>query len=277
MTDHDIDPTIDTTADEPIPYVPREPSVLRLGKGLAIHGTPAQRTALFAALARAQGAYLPIHKTKTVKVRGEKASYDHDYAPLDEVIAKTRPALAANGCALLSVLEDAPEGTEGDAALHTLLTHEGGAFIHASEVLAPVNKPQDRGIQITYKRRYQTGAITGTASETDDDGGSSPGAEVQALQDRKPAPKAAPAPLPAPKPAPAPKEPGPIASASAHAGALSDATAMALRDLYASMDYRGPAIIAHTMKFANCQPKALTEETAALVLAALQAEKAELG
>ncbi len=171
--------------DEPVPYVPTEKpgtpesEELHLGS-LSIYGN---RALLFAALAKAQAGYDPIKRTRTVQVRGDKASYDYDYAPLEEVISCTLPSLNANGLAWTSLLAD-PDTTEA-TDLHTMLTHESGAFLHVKETLPPVQKAQERGIQVTYRRRYQYQCVTGTSPEFDDDGGSTPDAQVSNVQQKR--------------------------------------------------------------------------------------------
>src|SRR5690349_8383170 len=175
-----------------------EPDRLQLGT-LEIHG---DRAALFGALARAQAGYQPIARTRQV----DTGKYKFDYAPLEKVIEATQPALNAQGLAWVSVV--AGGGTE-DADLHTLLTHESGAFLHVVESLPPVDSPQARGSQITYKRRYQYQCLTGTSPEFDDDGNSGSAQRVEdrpAKQRQPPAPpQRAPERQEAPKPAPTTK------------------------------------------------------------------------
>lgn len=153
--------------------------VLRLGT-LRIHGSGEERRALFSALAKAQAGYQPIRRTRTVTVRSDKGNYDFDYAPLEEVISATQPSMNAAGLAWLSLLADEDGTTATD--LHTLLTHEGGAFVHVVESLPPVTKAQERGSQITYRRRYQYQCVTGTSPEVDDDGNAADGNKVEAAK-----------------------------------------------------------------------------------------------
>lgn len=148
---------------------------------LQIHG---DRAALFAALARAQAGYQPIPRSRTVKVKSDKGEYTFDYAPLEEVLTATLPSLNANGLALMSVMGD-PEGEDTETELHTLLTHESGAFLHTVERLPSVGKAQERGSQVTYRRRYQTGCLTGTSPEFDDDGNQADGNRVQGMTQKR--------------------------------------------------------------------------------------------
>lgn len=126
---------------------------------------------LASALAKAQAAFLPVEKTRTVKVkmRAEAGggTYSFSYAPLDTVLAATRPALAANGLALTQLIVH--------EELVTLLMHEAGGSLEARSALPKLAKMQDLGGAITYLRRYAIQAILGVAAEEDDDGNAAAG------------------------------------------------------------------------------------------------------
>jgi len=127
-----------------------------------------QTAALNAALAKAQADFPAITRSKTVSVRtrsGDQFSYS--YAPLEEILDKCRPVLAAHGLALVQLLEDVGRGP----ALRTELRHAEGAIIGSSFPLArePEN-PQALGSLLTYLRRYAIVALLGIAPEEDDDG-----------------------------------------------------------------------------------------------------------
>jgi hypothetical protein len=172
-----------------------EPNELRLGRNLSLHGDPEQRKALFAALAKAQGEYEPIKRTRTVHVQPKDGgrAYDFDYAPLEEVIDATKGALSRSGCAIFEALEDVGEGEN----MHTLLTHAEGGFIHAVQYIPQTDKAQARGSLQTYARRYQRQSLTGTAPEHDDDGNAADGNTVAGKADR---PRSAPKQEPKPEP-----------------------------------------------------------------------------
>lgn len=167
--------------------------------------------ALFAALAAAQGSFLPIHKNRTVTVRPrDKQPYTFDYATLDQVLAACVPALSANGLALLQPFYHGENGLE----LRTILAHASGARLEAVTELPKVDSVQAAGSALTYLKRYQVQAILGVSSEEDDDGNAADGNTVQNSQPRQPrstpaAPPAKPAPKaqPAKKPEPAPQKP----------------------------------------------------------------------
>lgn len=120
------------------------------------------------ALAKAQGEFQSIERTRTVKIPTKTGGqYTYDYAPLDEVLAKTRPALSKNELALTQILH-----SEGAIMLlETMLAHKSGEFIVSVVKLASVPQdPKELGSLITYARRYAVQCILGVASEEDDDG-----------------------------------------------------------------------------------------------------------
>lgn len=126
---------------------------------------------LAAALAKAQASFLPVEKTRTVtvKMRAEKGggSYSFSYAPLDTVLAATRPALGANGLALTQlIIHD---------ELVTMVLHADGGVLEARSVLPKISDMQGLGGAITYLRRYAIQAILGVAAEEDDDGNAAAG------------------------------------------------------------------------------------------------------
>ena len=120
------------------------------------------------ALAEAQGAFPAISKDRTVTVRPKtSAPYSYSYATLSGILAAVRPALKANGLALVQLLEDDGRGT----CLRTELRHAGGAVLAASFPLPQVPPdPQALGSLLTYLRRYAITAILGIAADEDDDG-----------------------------------------------------------------------------------------------------------
>jgi len=123
---------------------------------------------LNAALAKAQGEFPAITKDRTVTVRPKaSAPYSYSYATLGAILAAVRPALAANGLALVQLLEDDGRG----AGLRTELRHAGGAVLAATFPLPSVpTDPQGLGSLLTYLRRYAISAILGIAADEDDDG-----------------------------------------------------------------------------------------------------------
>lgn len=125
--------------------------------------------ALNAALVAAQSEFPPIERSKTVEVKTrEQGRYSFSYAPLDEILGKTRPILNKHGLALSQQLTD--------KGLRTELRHVGGARVGGSFPLphTPATA-QQLGSLLTYLRRYTITALLGIAAEDDDDAGQARG------------------------------------------------------------------------------------------------------
>lgn len=133
---------------------------------------------LATALAKAQSAFEPIERTRTVTVRSDKGNYTFAYAPLDVVLAATMPALTANGLSLTSLI------VRGGRALRTLLLHESGEFLAVEMEMPETQGPQKFGSALTYLRRYSIVALLGVASEEDDDGNAAEGNNIERSQER---------------------------------------------------------------------------------------------
>jgi hypothetical protein len=123
---------------------------------------------LVAALAKAQ------LKFEGVKKDAENPAYSRGtrksmYATLDSTVRATRAALAENGLVIIAV----PHEMVDDRRLKitSLLIHESEQFVESTMIMTAVEKvsPQELGKLITYARRYQWGALTGTAPEDDSD------------------------------------------------------------------------------------------------------------
>ncbi len=189
-------------------------------------GTEEQLALLYAALAEASGAFEEPKRTKHVKVPLKSGGfYEYDYAPLNELIAATRPALAAAGIFISQppvrvyadrvtekYIDDKGQPAEEQlwvARVLTVVSHKGGARLVYSMEFFALNEIKDFGGQITYGRRYQYQAVVGVdAGELDaDDMPRANGKEEQPQVTRRerqaptPARQEAKAPTP-PKPAP---------------------------------------------------------------------------
>lgn len=152
---------------------------------LEITGTPIN-TKLFSALAKAQGQFAEIAKNRTGKVTyqlkdssgqstGQKSSYEFRYADLQAILSATRPALAANGLALIQPIRQ--QGTAN--LLETILLHESGEQISSAIVVPDPSKFNDvkqYGGHITYLRRYMVTALLGVAADDDLDENDAPAA-----------------------------------------------------------------------------------------------------
>lgn len=134
---------------------------------------------LFEAFALAQGEFQPIERTRTVHVKSDKGNYDFDYAPLDEVLRKTIPALSKNGLTIWNPIGDS--GT--DLLIGAVLSHKSGAYIMTQVAVSQIKtwwkdgkqyealkSNQERGSDITYWKRYTACALLGVSADMDDDG-----------------------------------------------------------------------------------------------------------
>jgi len=126
---------------------------------------------LITALVKAQGAFQTITKGETAVVKSKRTGKTHsyNYATLPNVLEATRPALLANGIAVVQTTE--ARITEGvfEHLLVTTLYHTSGQWISGE---APINmnvSPHEIGSFMTYLRRYSLMAIIGVAAEEDDD------------------------------------------------------------------------------------------------------------
>ena len=123
---------------------------------------------LIAALAKAQGEFKRIEKNREVAIQTRSNGvFKFRYADLDEIFNKTRPALSANGLALIQTIEQGPDGQQ----LTCKLMHAGGGVI-TSEITIPSARdyggdPKAFGATITYFRRYMITAMLGVAADDD--------------------------------------------------------------------------------------------------------------
>ncbi len=121
---------------------------------------------LAAALAKAQAQFKAVGKDKTAKIASAKGSFSYAYADLATVIDATRPALTAQGLAVMQ-----PVRREADQAIvTTLLTHSSGQWI-SEEMAWPVAASDNRSIGsgVTYARRHSYLAMVGGAATDEDD------------------------------------------------------------------------------------------------------------
>lgn len=132
--------------------------------------------ALYAALATAQGEFLPIEKNREVTIRmNGGGSYQFKYADLSEIFSKTRPALSKNGLAIFQTLE--PTG-DGKIALVCRLAHkDGGEITSEIRINAQFSDIKALGAQLSYLRRYIVAPMLGVAADDDlDEDGQEAGA-----------------------------------------------------------------------------------------------------
>ena len=120
-----------------------------------------------AALARAQGKFLPLVRSKTVTIKPrDGAAYSFDYAPLESCIASVRLALSAEELALVQTVVQIPEG----AVLRTWLLHSSGQYLASdTPLIVEAGGPKAYGSAETYARRYGLSSLLGLAADDDDD------------------------------------------------------------------------------------------------------------
>ncbi len=115
------------------------------------------------ALAKAQAIMKPALK------EAENPFFKSRYADLASVWDAIREPLTKNGLSVVQVTTACANGSE--IHLETKLLHASGEWISGELTMKPVKPdPQSIGSCLTYARRYALAAITGVASEEDDDG-----------------------------------------------------------------------------------------------------------
>lgn len=118
------------------------------------------------ALSKAQG------EMENAAKDSENPYFRSKYSDLASVWNSLRKPLSSNGLAVIQI----PETNDGRVTVTTLLTHSSGQWIKGTLSMRPVkDDPQGIGSCVTYARRYALSAITGLASEQDDDGNSASG------------------------------------------------------------------------------------------------------
>lgn len=141
----------------------------------AHHGTPAQLAALYGALASAQGEFGTIVKNRNVTIeikhpdtKVKIGSYVFKYADLEEVTAKTRPALSKFGLGIIQPITFS--AAYGGTSIYTQLFHKDGGMI-ISELNLPIGHKdiKNLGANISYLRRYAKTALLDLAADDDAD------------------------------------------------------------------------------------------------------------
>lgn len=136
------------------------------------YGSPQQLAALYGALAEAQGDFQPIVKNRSVTIdykddQGRKAgSYQFRYADLEEITAKTRPALSKNGLATVQPIGPAKHGS-GVSIFTQLIHKDGGMLISELNLTTGFKDVKNMGAQISYLRRYAKSAMLDIAADDD--------------------------------------------------------------------------------------------------------------
>ena len=142
-----------------------------LPPAVCAHGTPKQMAALYGALAAAQGGFESIVKNRSVKIeikddqRRKVGEYVFRYADLEEVTAKTRPALSKNGLATIQPIGHSAKG--GTALFMQLVHQDGGMLISEWPLASQANDIKALGAKISYLRRYLKTSMLDVAADDD--------------------------------------------------------------------------------------------------------------
>lgn len=172
-------------------------------------GTLEQRQAFLAAFAAAQGEFQPIVKNRTVTIKPrDSAAYTFRFADMQEIDAKTRPYLAANGLSLSGIILPNEDGKGVWLAL--VMAHAAG-FERRNEVFVTYGDDiKQFGGRLSYMRRYLKTAMLDVTADDDlddrDDGDGAGGDDTGAAAAPTP-PKRTPARKPPAERAPPPAEP----------------------------------------------------------------------
>lgn len=115
------------------------------------------------------------------KKNAANPAFRSKYANLEELLAQTRPILAAVELALVQE----PVSDDGRIGVHSYVVHSSGAGIDFGHYTVPLAKhdAQGAGSALTYTRRYAIAAIFGLAQEDDDGNAAS---KPQAARESKP-------------------------------------------------------------------------------------------
>lgn len=141
-------------------------------------GSAQELGALFLALAKAQGEFLPLGKEATASVKNKEGKwlYDFDYCPLDAVIAATQPALTKYELCFMQL-------TNGNDLL-TILAH-GPARIESRIGLLEWQTPQQLGAMLTYFKRYTRLGMLGVFPAGEDDDGNAASGNQASVKPRQ--------------------------------------------------------------------------------------------
>lgn len=144
------------------------------------------------ALVAAQAAFPSIVKD------GKNPAFRSRYATLDGIMAAVRPALAANGLAVVqgAIHPETDGGKLVGLAVESVLVHTSGEWM-ATMVPVPVTKSDAHGLgsALSYGRRYGISALLALTTDEDDDGNAAtrPPQRQEPRQERHAAPPPPPA------------------------------------------------------------------------------------
>lgn len=151
------------------------------------------------ALAKAQGMMKPAAFDAT------NPHFKSKYATLASIMEAARPALSANGIAVIQ--GTSVEGEPIRVKVTTLLTHVSGEWIKETISIKPArDDAQGIGSSVTYARRYSLAALVGIVSDEDDDGNAASQPAKPSIIPIRKAPEKSNSETPKPGPIPTPPE-----------------------------------------------------------------------
>jgi hypothetical protein len=143
---------------------------------------------LYAALAKAQGEFPSIPKTKEVvkqgkTLAGKPFSYSYWYADLDSTITAVKPILSKHG---LSFGQSIERSSKPDTCV-TKIRHSSGEF-ECSEcpIIIPEGDMQKLGAAITYAKRYGLSLALGISTDDDLDANELDGSQFEVKNKTEP-------------------------------------------------------------------------------------------
>lgn len=149
---------------------------LKIDAALSKISPYADKSELYSALAKAQAEMRPARMNK------ENRYFKTMYEDFQSVVDASRPALTKYG---LSVMHIPVVTDDGAAELKCILAHSSGQYIENKLRMLPTsNDPQALGSCFSFLKRLSYAAITGVASDTEDDDGETAMHETR-MQDEK--------------------------------------------------------------------------------------------
>lgn len=128
-------------------------------------GTPAQLASLYASFAAAKGEFAVIKKSRNVKIKTSKGDYTFDYAPLDELLDCTTPALSKHGICILMPFGGLQDGAQ--VRQRIIMAHKHGARLCASYSWPTNSDMKVFGGETTYIQRYAYRSMCAIAADSD--------------------------------------------------------------------------------------------------------------
>lgn len=249
--------------------------------------------AFFGAMAKAQAEFEPVKKD----AKADLGQYGYAYAPLENLLAATVPALNKHGLCLMQPLASKAGGGH---LLRTWIGHSSGALLEMETDIPRADKIQALGSSITYLRRYTVQSLLGVNGEDDDDGnaadGNAPRIERRparqqpsaAPQARRPGPppatngapaaRASDTAAPSPPPDNAPAQAAPAAEAPAEVQRdpepITEEQDLEIGALFKRLKFSRPAATELVMNLVGKGPARLSRQDGDVVLAELRAKVA---